>query len=659
MLFNLSIKNIKQSFKDYAIYFVTLILGVAIFYIFNALETQSVMLQINDTAKDIVKMMNNILSGVSIFVSFVLGFLIVYANRFLMKRRKREFGIYLTLGMSKFQVSKILIFETIIIGLISLVMGLIVGIGLSQIMSIVVANMFEADMQQFTFVLSTNALFKSCLYFGIMYLLVIVFNTIQVNRQQLLQLIVSHQQSEMIRIKNPGICIIVFIIAVLLLSYAYYNVTSNASSLVSFFSVILQMIYGALATYLIYRSLAGLLLYFIKLKKNTYFKRLNSFTIKQISSKINTAVLSSTVICLLLFLTICIFSSAVALNNTANEEIDQLAPADVCMYIDTKANNITVEQYLKNHQIDISADLSASYSFNTYYSSQLTYGTTYGNIYSDVSESFLNETQRIVKVGDYNQVAKLYHLPEYNLNDNEYVVVGNYSNSMNMINLWLREKPDIVLNDKIYHSKFTQCQNGFLMMQSSPMDMGFFVVPDNAVNNMMIDASYLIGNYDASSRDQRNEIDQKITDYSSDTLIISTKIQIATANTGSGAMVIFIGLYIGIVFLISCAAILALRELSQAIDNKEKYQILRKIGVDEKMINHSIFIQIAIYFLLPLILALIHSIFGLQVCTLMLESVGRLDLTRATLTTAIFLVLIYGGYFVITYWCSKNIIKEN
>ena len=353
MLFNLSIKNIKQSFKDYAIYFVTLILGVAIFYIFNALETQSVMLQINDTAKDIVKMMNNILSGVSIFVSFVLGFLIVYANRFLMKRRKREFGIYLTLGMSKFQVSKILIFETIIIGLISLVMGLIVGIGLSQIMSIVVANMFEADMQQFTFVLSTNALFKSCLYFGIMYLLVIVFNTIQVNRQQLLQLIVSHQQSEMIRIKNPGICIIVFIIAVLLLSYAYYNVTSNASSLVSFFSVILQMIYGALATYLIYWSLAGLLLYFIKLKKNTYFKRLNSFTIKQISSKINTAVLSSTVICLLLFLTICIFSSAVALNNTANEEIDQLAPADVCMYIDTKANNITVEQYLKNHQIDI------------------------------------------------------------------------------------------------------------------------------------------------------------------------------------------------------------------------------------------------------------------------------------------------------------------
>ena len=659
MLFNLSIKNIKQSFKDYAIYFVTLILGGAIFYIFNALETQSVMLQINDTAKDIVKMMNNILSGVSIFVSFVLGFLIVYANRFLMKRRKREFGIYLTLGMSKFQVSKILIFETIIIGLISLVMGLIVGIGLSQIMSIVVANMFEADMQQFTFVLSTNALFKSCLYFGIMYLLVIVFNTIQVNRQQLLQLIVSHQQSEMIRIKNPGICIIVFIIAVLLLSYAYYNVTSNASSLVSFFSVILQMIYGALATYLIYWSLAGLLLYFIKLKKNTYFKRLNSFTIKQISSKINTAVLSSTVICLLLFLTICIFSSAVALNNTANEEIDQLAPADVCMYIDTKANNITVEQYLKNHQIDISADLSASYSFNTYYSSQLTYGTTYGNIYSDVSESFLNETQRIVKVGDYNQVAKLYHLPEYNLNDNEYVVVGNYSNSMNMINLWLREKPDIVLNDKIYHSKFTQCQNGFLMMQSSPMDMGFFVVPDNAVNNMMIDASYLIGNYDASSRDQRNEIDQKITDYTSDTLIISTKIQIATANTGSGAMVIFIGLYIGIVFLISCAAILALRELSQAIDNKEKYQILRKIGVDEKMINHSIFIQIAIYFLLPLILALIHSIFGLQVCTLMLESVGRLDLTRATLTTAIFLVLIYGGYFVITYWCSKNIIKEN
>ena len=120
MLYKLSLKNIKKSIKDYAIYFFTLILGVSIFYIFNALESQTVMMQVSSNTQDIIKLMNNILSGVSVFVSFILGFLIIYASRFLIKRRKKEFGIYLTLGMSKQKISKILLLETLFIGLISL-----------------------------------------------------------------------------------------------------------------------------------------------------------------------------------------------------------------------------------------------------------------------------------------------------------------------------------------------------------------------------------------------------------------------------------------------------------------------------------------------------------------------------------------------------------
>ena len=195
MLFNLSLKNIRKSFKDYAIYFFTLILGVAIFYIFNSLESQTVMLKLNSSTKDIIKLMNNVLSGVSVFVSFILGFLIVYANQFLMKRRKKEFGIYMILGMSKKQISKILLVETITIGLISLVIGLVLGVALSQVMSIVVANMFEADMTKFTFVFSLSAWIKTMIYFGIMYLLVMVFNTIQVNRQQLIKLLTANRQN--------------------------------------------------------------------------------------------------------------------------------------------------------------------------------------------------------------------------------------------------------------------------------------------------------------------------------------------------------------------------------------------------------------------------------------------------------------------------------
>lgn len=658
MLFSLSLKNIKKSFKDYAIFFVTLILGVMIFYVFNSLESQTVMLKINDSVKEVIELMNKVMSGISVFVSFVLGFLIVYANRFLMKRRKREFGIYLTLGMSKTQISKILIVETIIIGLISLVVGLLAGIVLSQLMSIVVANMFAADMEQFTFVLSMSAMFKTCLYFSIMYLLVIIFNTIQVNSLQLIDLMIAHRQNEKIKQKNILLCLIVFICSTILLAYAYYNVTVNAANLTSSFSILLQMAYGAIATYLIYWSVAGLIIRLVTLKKNFYFHHLTSFTVKQISSKINTTVLSMTVICLLLFLTICIFSSAVALNKNANNEIDKLAPADLQMYHDAKGDQQKVIDYLKNNQKDIIKDFKEYLTFETYYSDQLTLKDTYGTLYSDVSEEFLNENERIIKISDYNKLAKYFKLPTYDLKDDEYVVIGNYRNNIEVRSLGLKEKSDIVINNVTYHSKFDECKIGFLSMQSSPMDMGVYIVPDNVVNNMSISESYLVANYNADDKEGKNEIDQEMIKYRSDDLIVTTKIEIATSSLGMGAMVIFIGLYIGIVFLISCAAILALKELSECIDNKNKYQTLRKIGVDEKMINRSLFCQIGLHFAFPLILAIIHSIFGIQVCLMMLESVGELNILDAIKMTALLLVLIYGGYFIITYFCGKRIIKE-
>ena len=175
MLCKLSLKNIKKSFKDYTIYFFTLILGVAIFYVFNAIDSQTVLLQTKQSTYDIIELMTQTLSAVSVFVSFILGFLIIYASRFLIKRRNKEFAIYMTLGMSKRKISTILFIETIAIGILSLGIGLGVGIILSQLMSLLVANMFEADMTNFTFTFSESALVKTIIYFGIMYLLVMIF----------------------------------------------------------------------------------------------------------------------------------------------------------------------------------------------------------------------------------------------------------------------------------------------------------------------------------------------------------------------------------------------------------------------------------------------------------------------------------------------------
>lgn len=142
MLFKLSIKNMKKSFKDYAIYFITLVLGVAIFYMFNSLDSQQAMLQVSQSQRDIITMMIRMLEFVSVFVAVILGLLIVYANNFLINRRKKEFGIYMTLGMGKRQISKIILFETILVGILSLIAGLVIGIFASQFMSVLVAKLF-------------------------------------------------------------------------------------------------------------------------------------------------------------------------------------------------------------------------------------------------------------------------------------------------------------------------------------------------------------------------------------------------------------------------------------------------------------------------------------------------------------------------------------
>ena len=178
MLFKLSIKNMKKSFKDYAIYFITLVLGVAIFYMFNSLDSQQAMLQVSQSQRDIITMMIRMLEFVSVFVAVILGLLIVYANNFLINRRKKEFGIYMTLGMGKRQISKIILFETILVGILSLIAGIVIGIFASQFMSVLVAKLFEANMTKFEFVFSKGACIKTCIYFAVMYVALLFFNTI-------------------------------------------------------------------------------------------------------------------------------------------------------------------------------------------------------------------------------------------------------------------------------------------------------------------------------------------------------------------------------------------------------------------------------------------------------------------------------------------------
>lgn len=675
MLFKLSLKNISKSIKDYAIYFFTLILGVAIFYVFNAIDDQSVMMKVSSTTAEIIKLMTNVLSGVSVFVSIILAFLIVYASRFLIKRRNKEFGVYLTLGMSKKKISLILFIETLIIGIVSLVVGLGIGFLLSQLMSILVANMFEADLTRFQFVFSTNACIKTLIYFSIMYFVVMIFNTINISKCKLIDLMHSNKKSEKIKLKNPLFCTIVFIISCIALGFAYYQVTGGIEKMTNANSIFVPIGIGAVSTFFVFWSLSGLLLKIFISMKNTYYKGLNSFTLRQFSSKINTMTFSMTIICLMLFITICVLSSALSMKNSLNKNVIEFSPRDIEISkpanVDLEVNDFTDKQ-IENYKLSFEEIFTKNgfdfkkfkniVYFSLYADDYVTLKSTLGTYYKTAKKNypFLRYDDYIVlmKNSDYNNLANNFNLEKINLNSDQYAVVGNYKEMIDIKNEALKRNTEIIVNQRIYLPKYKKAINGFYEMGSQKSEIGFIVLPDDALNENQKISNKMVADYNGNQDDIEKDVTSFLNNTSKYIITFNTKKDIRDASVGLGAIVTFLGLYLGIIFLISCAAILALKELSESSDNVEKFVVLRKIGVDEQELNKALFKQIGIFFMFPLILAIIHSIFGVMFCNKILKTMGVSFNLKSVIITSLFIIFIYGGYFFITYICSKNIIKE-
>lgn len=683
----------KKSFKDYAIYFITLVLGVAVFYMFNSLDSQEAMLKVSSSTKEIIKLMINMLGMVSVFIAIILGLLIVYANNFLINRRKKEFGIYMTLGMSKRQISKILLIETIFVGIISLLIGLVIGIFASQLMSILVAKLFQADMTKFEFVFSKNACIKTCLYFAIMYLAVLIFNAFTISKYKLINLLTASKKNEKIKIKNPILCVVVFIISSIGLGYAYWIVTKKVFTLSSINettkAIVLAIILGIITTILIFWSISGFILKIVESKRSIYLKGTNMFVLRQIHNKINTTVISISVICLMLFMTITALSSSLALKNSMQKDIEAMTPVDINLYKTANLDN-SKESIIYSEEIKEDSKKPISYTLKEngfdmdllkdvielpiYELSDLTWEKTLGSVAIDIKKEFpmmnLATPEMIVKLSDYNKIAKLYGNKEYTLNDDEYLIIANYESIAEMRNKGLQANAQININGSEYKPKYQKCEDSFIEISTSKTNVGIIIVPDSANLNIENQKLWLlVANYNAKNKEEKDKIEDIFSNNESslnqklheakNSLNSDTKIHLFESSVGISTIVVFIAIYLGIIFLIVSCAILALKQLTESSDNIERYVILRKIGCDEKMINKSLFEQIAIFFMLPLILAIIHSIFGIQFALSIFNTLASKDqLLPSIILTIIVMSLIYGCYFLATYIGCKNIIKE-
>lgn len=600
----------------------------------------------------------------------------------------------MTLGMGRRQISKIILMETIFVGIISLLAGLIVGIFASQFMSILVAKMFEANMSEFQFVFSRDACIKTCIYFTIMYLAVMFFNTLTVSRYKLINLLNATKKNEKVKIKNPFLSILVFILASSILGYAYWKVTGDVNSLDTADKMLPPILMGIVGTVAVFWSLSGFILQVVQSHKKTYLKGTNMFVLRQINNKINTMVVSMSVICLMLFMTISILSSSLALRNTMERELIEMTPVDLNLYKTANLpetytrygrqvtttqeqredSKISIMQTLENNGIDRNV-LKDVIEIPIYATDDLTWKKFLGNKYEETKEMFprlmYNTTEEIVKVSDYNKIAKLYGIEQYELKDDEYIVLCDFDSMEEIRNRVLANgKNTLIIEGKEYKTKYKECKSGFIVMSTSHTNTGIILVPDNCpLAEDKKEKKLLVANYNANSDEEKENIEELFS--SSDSGFIQnlanngldidgfTKISIMEASVGLATIITFIAIYLGIIFLIASSAILALKQLTDSSDNKQRYTILRKIGCDEKMINKTLFRQIGIFFGVPLVLAIIHSVFGIQfVLEMMSGLASKEDLLPSVIATIIVIGIIYGAYFLATYLGSKNIIRE-
>ena len=676
MYFKIALNNVRKSFKDYSIYFLTLTLGVCIFYAFNSIGDQKAFLELGKRQAEYIKVLQRLISGISVFISCVLGGLILYANNFLVKKRKKELGIYMTLGMGKNKISKILTYETALVGIISLVVGLGVGIIVSQGISAFASKLFEVSLSNYKFLLSTDAILKTVLYFGIIFILVMIFNTFVISKYKLIDMLTAAKKNEDIKIKNPILTAIIFFISLGLLGVAYklvIKVGLDPTNSMFLGSIVL----GVLGTLLLFFSLAGFVLYVLQRNKNVYLKGLNIFVLRQMNSKINTNFLSMTVICLMLFLTISTLATGLSFKNALEKGLENTTPFDASAtyYIDEDSKIKTAEESIKELGFKFNPE-DKIVSYNEYKLEKtnlesLLNKNAEGKNKKEIVEAMTYKGTNAISISSYNDIRALSGEKSVSLANNEVLISSNLGEVENTLKNILKNNEKIEIDGKEY-----KIANNALIgegkvikeaFESTGMTNNFFtlIVPDNIVSNLKPIANKININFPKNSNEEErvqklfNEYRDGVVDSSKYGFVNGyTKARIYEDNNGMTNIVLFIGIYLGVIFLISSTAVLALQQLSEASDSIDRYKSLRRIGVSQKMINKSIFTQVSIYFGLPLVVALVHSVVAIKVVNGFLTMFNRPDIGVSSLVTALIMVIVYGGYFYATYTGYKSTVKN-
>lgn len=686
MFFRLALGNVRKSLRDYTVYFVTLVLGVTVFYAFNTISGQADFL--SEDTRQMVKTVAMLMGFVTVFLSFVLGFLMVYANNYLVKRRKREFGLYQLLGMRQGQVSLILVLETLLASVASLLVGLAMGVLFSQILVFVTAALFNETVTNFSFRFSPEAALFTLICFSLVFVVMLVFNLRTLHKVRLVELMGASRVNERTRVRSLPVSVVGVMLGLALIIWSYARLLKDGlpiNSAEQFGGFLLTTGIVTVGTLVLFYALSGVLLHVAHAFKGSYYRGLNMFTVRQLSSRINTVSLSMGVISLILFLAITSVSSGLGICAGISDSIRRQTPYDASLslrygHADDEGGGGVTYQYdadalLAAHGIDLSVISSQVVKVSSHYandvddSDPLTIDTLSRRAGVSLPDSPLTNTYRdiplsLISASDYNSLRRMGGLDAVDMGSDGYMVASNAGGALvRVYNDLLAARPTVSLRGRALKPVSNVVdESSASTLSNSYSSSGVFVVPDDLLADIKPTIIYVNLNYSVPKAEGDRFMSQALETLSSakdDVGIVlgTTRTEAETTSRGSSAIISYLAIYIGFVLVIACAAILAIQQLSSASDAAPSYLLLSELGCPTKMAMGSLLAQTLTFFLLPLVVALAHSAVALSQVMTVVSLIGQGSWVIPILITAVAFVAVYGTYLMVTYLMARGIVS--
>lgn len=716
MLCKLAWGNVRRARRDYLVYLVTLGIGVMVFYAFNTISVQVDIAGIKELGMR--ELMGRLMAGMTIFLAFVMGFLLVYANNFIMKRRKQQFGLYQVLGMGRGQVALIMTLETAIVSLGALAIGLACGIGLSQLMTFFTASLFRTQIANFHFFVSADAALFTVECLAAIFFVTLVFNLRVVAKAKVIDLMGARRSNETVAVRNPWVSAALFVMGCVLVGVAYARlvhdglpVMMDSQEEMSHFYITTGLV--VVGTILLFFGLSGFLLKALQAARGLWWRGLNMFTLRQLAAKVNTVSMSMAVISMILFLAFTSVTTGMSIANVMNEGVERGTPADyttlVAYHSPTAIRELqkpelteglasttrpvdvldaaTQAQHANGSTVNLAAIAGTSVQVDVYDAAPATgeqplvstaeFARATGKTLPQAANTGddRDSAMGIMSESTYNHYLAFRGKEGVSLGADGYLVTSDLGASVvDIYNAALAAGHEVTLGGHTLRPARTAVDEGastFVNMATGN-NTGTLVVPDEVLAslNLPIQYSYLLLDYPAGS--DASAIDKKfgnaanygtVTDAAGQDvgsfLLSSTRISIYESTDSTNGLISYLSIYIGFVLVVACGAILTIQQLSGVADAIPSYRLLAELGTDAASLRRSLFAQQAVFFAFPLVVALAHSAVALHVIIDVVETVGALTIGGTVgLTCAIF-VAAYGGYFLLTYAMGAGMVRES